>query len=310
MEMRGAFGSALAIHGEKYPGLVLLGADAIDSTRAIHFADKFPDRSFNFGIAEQEMIAAAAGFALCGKIPLIATFGFLISLRGCEQVRTDICYPNLNVKLVGTHTGLTMGPGGTTHHSTEDIAIMRSFANMTVIAPADPFEMIKALDAAIAHHGPVYLRAGRGPTPTIFSEEMEFTIGRAHQLRNGQNLTIIAYGSMVAAALKAADILSSESISARVLNMSTIKPLDEKAVISAARETGGIVTAEEHNVIGGLGEAVAGLTSRVHPVPVQMIGINDMYCGIGPEDGLRRKHGLTAESIADATRRTIALKKQ
>ena len=193
MEMRGVFGNALVIQGGKHENLVLLGADALESTRAVDFADNFPERSFNFGIAEQEMLSAAAGFALCGKIPVVAAYGFLISLRGCEQVRTDICYPNLNVKLVGTHTGLSMGPGGTTHHSTEDIAIMRSFANMTVIAPADSYELVKALDEAILHPGPVYLRAGRGPAPTIFSDAMEFKIGQSHLLRDGNDVTLIAW---------------------------------------------------------------------------------------------------------------------
>jgi transketolase len=197
MEMRGAFGKALVIQGGKHENLVLLGADGVESTRAIDFAEKFPERSFNFGIAEQEMLSAAAGFALCGKIPVVAAYGFLISLRGCEQVRTDICYPNLNVNLVATHTGLSMGPGGTTHHSTEDIAIMKSFANMTVIVPADPYELVKALDAAILHPGPVYLRAGRGPTPVIFSETMAFNIGQSHLLRDGNDVTVIACGSMV-----------------------------------------------------------------------------------------------------------------
>jgi transketolase len=309
MEMRGVFGNALAIQGVKHKNLVLLGADGVESTRAIDFANNFPERSFNFGIAEQEMLSAAAGFALCGKIPVVAAYGFLLSLRGCEQVRTDICYPNLNVKLVATHTGLSMGPGGTTHHSTEDIAIMRSFANMTVIAPADPYELVYALDAAILHPGPVYLRAGRGPAPTIFSDEMVFKIGQSHLLRDGDDVTLIAYGPMVEPALKAGEILSRESIKARILNMGTIKPLDETAIISAARETGAIVTAEEHNIIGGLGEAVAGLTSRIKPVPIQMVAINDTYCGIGPEAQLRQKFGLTSERIVMAAKKAIAFKK-
>jgi transketolase len=308
MEMRSVFGNALVIQGDKHENLVMLGADGVESTRAIDFANNFPERSFNFGIAEQEMLSASAGFALCGKIPVVAAYGFLISLRGCEQVRTDICYPNLNVKLVATHTGLSMGPGGTTHHSTEDIAIMRSFANMTVIAPADPYELVKALDAAILHPGPVYLRAGRGPTPAIFSDAMVFKIGQSHLLRDGHDVTLIAYGSMVEPALQAGEILARDSIEARVLNMSTIKPLDEKAIISAAQETGAIVTAEEHNIIGGLGEAVAGLTSRVKPVPIQMVAINDTFCGIGPEALLWQKHGLTAENIVMAAKKAITFK--
>ncbi|MBI9106682.1 MAG: transketolase family protein [Spirochaetales bacterium] len=309
MSARDAFGSALVAAGEKNPNLVLLGADAIGSTRAAAFADRFPERTFNFGIAEQEMVSAAAGFALCGKVPIATAYGFLISLRACEQVRDDICYQNLNVKLMSTHAGLSMAAGGTTHHSTEDVAIMRSFANMTIVAPSDALETVKAVQAVIDYNGPVYLRMGRGSLESVYSSEFVFEVGKSIQLRDGGDVTLIAYGIMVAEALKAAESLALEGIEARVINMHTIKPLDEAAVLKAANDTGCIVTAEEHNIIGGLGEAVAGCTSAAVPVPVLRVGINDIFCGIGPEDGLRAKLGLTAADITAAAKKAVALKR-
>ena len=310
--MREVFGETLAMMGDKYPNLVVLGADAIESTRANLFAEKYPERSFNFGIAEQEMMSAAAGFALCGKIPLVAAYGFLISMRACEQVRTDICYPNLNVKLAATHTGLSMGPGGTTHHSTEDVAIMRSFANMTVIAPADGLELAKAVDAAILHQGPVYLRVGRGPTPPIFSGGVEFEIGKATIIRDGTDVALISYGYTVSEALGAAELLAQESIEARVINMSTIKPLDEEAVIKAAKETGAIVTAENNSIIGGLGEAVAAVLAENIPTPMVMVGVEDEFSQSGritkEVDELKVHFRLGAEDVASAVKECIAKK--
>jgi len=310
MSSRDAFGAALVEAGEKNPNLVLLGADAIGSTRAAAFADRFPDRTFNFGIAEQEMVSAAAGFALCGKVPIATAYGFLISLRACEQVRDDICYQNLNVKLMSTHAGLSMAAGGTTHHSTEDVAIMRSFANMTIVAPSDAVETVKAVKAVIDYDGPVYLRMGRGALESVYSAEFDFEVGKSIQLRDGGDLSLIAYGIMVAEAIKAAEVLSKEGIDARVINMHTIKPLDEAAVLKAAADTGCIVTAEEHSIIGGLGEAVAACTSASVPVPVIRVGINDLFCGIGPEDGLRAKLGLTAGDIVDAAKKAVSLKRK
>ncbi|PKL10134.1 MAG: transketolase [Spirochaetae bacterium HGW-Spirochaetae-7] len=305
MSARDAFGLALSEIGAENVNVVLLGADAIGSTRAAGFAKRFPDRTFNFGIAEQEMISAAAGFAACGKIPVATAYGFLISLRACEQVRSDICYPNLNVKLMSTHTGLTMAEAGTTHHSTEDIAIMRSFANMTIVAPSDSVETVKAVRAVIDYPGPVYLRMGRGETESVNRGDYEFVIGKAITLREGTAVTIIACGIMVAEALKAAAKLSSEGVSARVINMHTIKPLDVEAVLRAARETGAIVTAEEHTVIGGLGEAVAGVVCENSPVPVVKVGLNDCYGIIGPEDMVKQRLGLDAESIFKAAKKAI-----
>ncbi len=309
ISLRDAFGKALVIMGEKVPELVLLGADAIASTGCAAFAKKFPQRTFNFGIAEQEMVAAAAGFATCGKIPIVTAYGFLISMRACEQIRTDICYPNLNVKLMATHTGLSMATGGTTHHCTEDIAIMRSFANLTVVAPSDAAETAKAVEAVINYPGPVYLRIGRGEVSNIYSSDYNFEIGKSILLRKGSDVTFVAFGVMLAEALKAAEILAKENIQARVINMHTIKPIDKDAIISAASETGAIVTAEEHTIYGGLGEAVAGVTSAFYPVPLICIGIQDTFCGIGPEDGLRKKLGLTAQNIIQASKKVILMKK-
>lgn len=306
--IRDVFGRALVSIGERVPEVVLLGADAIGSTRGALFAKQFPERTFNFGIAEQEMVAAAAGFATCGKIPIATAYAFLLSMRACEQVRTDICYPNLNVKLMATHAGISMATGGTTHHATEDLAIMRSFANLTIIVPADALETVKAVEVAVEHSGPVYLRMGRGEIPNVHSRDYEFVIGRSICMRAGGDVSVIACGTMVAEAIAAADSLEKEGIDARVINMHTIKPLDEEAVIAAALETGAIVTAEEHNIVGGLGEAVAGVASEHAPAPVIRVGVRDCYCGIGPEDGLRKKLGLTSESIVSAVKRAISLK--
>lgn len=310
MSARDAFGLALAEIGAVNEKVILLGADAIGSTRAAGFAKRFPDRTFNFGIAEQEMVSAAAGFAACGKIPVATAYGFLISLRACEQVRSDICYPNLNVKLMSTHTGLSMAEAGTTHHSTEDIAIMRSFANMTIVAPSDSLETVKAVKAVIEYPGPVYLRMGRGETESVYEEDYEFVIGRAVQLRDGVDATIIACGIMVAEAMKAARALEREGVSARVINMHTLKPIDAGAIIRAAEETGALVTAEEHTIIGGLGEAVAGVVCETKPVPVVRVGLADRYGIIGPEEGVKEKLGLNAEAIQEAVKKSLTLKKR
>jgi len=309
MSARDAFGNALVMAGEKNKDIVLLGSDAIGSTRAAAFAKRFPERTFNFGIAEMEMVSAAAGFAACGKIPIATAYGFLLAFRACEQVRDDLCYQNMNVKLMSTHTGLSMAAAGTSHHSTEDIAVMRSFANMTIVAPSDSLETVKAVQAVIDYPGPVYLRMGRGSLESVYSEDYEFTVGKSIQLREGSDVTIVSFGIMVAESLHAADLLSKSGISARIINMHTIKPMDTEALLKAARDTGCIVTAEEHNIFGGLGEAVAGYLSENRPTPVVKVGIQDVFCGIGPEDGLRDKLGLTAQAIEEAAVKAISMKK-
>ncbi len=309
MSARDAFGEALAQAGEQDDRIVLIGADAIGSTRAAAFLKKFPERTFNFGIAEQEMVSVAAGFALRGKIPVATAYGFLISLRACEQVRTDICYPNLNVKLMATHTGLSMAPAGTTHHSTEDIAIMRSFANITIVAPSDALETVKAVQAVIAHQGPVYLRMGRGSLSSVYSQDYEFVLGKSIEMVSGNDVTIIAYGIMVKEAVEAAEALAKQGITARVINMHTIKPLDIEAVRKAAVETGAIVTAEEHTIIGGLGEAVASAVCESAPVPVIRVGLRDTFSAFGGEDDVRKHMNLTAQEIIRAVGKALAMKR-
>jgi len=304
MPGRDAYGIVLAQIGEENNNIMVLGADTMVSCRTADFQKKFPERTFNVGIAEANMVGMAAGLATCGKIPFVNTFGFLLSMRACEQVRTDICYPNLNVKLVTSMFGLIAGTGGTTHHSTEDLAIMRSFANMVVIETADGFETAKAVRAIGKHIGPVYLRVGRDKVP-VYEKEYDFQIGKGVVLREGKDATVIACGILVSHALRAAAELARDKIDVQVINMHTIKPLDREKVMEAAKGKV-IVTAEEHSVIGGLGSAVAEVIAEEGgKVPVKRIGIQDTFCGIGPTDELRKKYGLTSEAIIEAIRRAL-----
>lgn len=308
---RDAFGRALVEVGRKDERVVLISADAMGSCRATNFSLEFPHRAFNFGIAEQQAVSAAAGLATCGFVPFVTTITAMLVMRSCEQVRTDIAYPRLNVKLVGISAGLSMGPGGTTHHATEDIAIMRSFANMTVLVPADAVETERAIKAAAEFEGPVYVRLGRSEDPIVYRvsteaapafevEHTRFRIGRAITLRDGSDVTLIGTGRMVAECLKAAATLETQGVSARVLDFHTIKPLDEEAVVRAASETTGIVTVEEHNVVGGLGEAVSGVVASHRPCRVVRLGVPDVFCAIGSPDELLELYGLTGDKIASA----------
>ena len=295
---RDAYGRALVEVGRQNPDLVLLGADCIGSVRGGAFAAEFPGRTFNFGIAEQNMVAVAAGFALSGKIPVVSTYAFLMSLRACEFVRDDVAYANTNVKLVATAAGFSFASGGSTHHALEDVGVFRTMPNLTIIVPADGLETARAFVAAIEHVGPVYLRLGRGGEPDVYTEDYDFAIGRAVTLREGNDLTLMAAGNAVRPALLAADRLAGQGIEARVLNMHTIKPIDRQAVLKAARETGRIVTVEEHTVLGGLGSAVAEVTSEACPVPVRRLGVPDVFCGTGTMDDMFRRVGITPECIA------------
>ena len=253
------------------------------------------------GIAEQDLMATAAGFATCGKIPFASTFAVFATGRAFEQIRNSICYPSLNVKIAATHAGLTVGEDGATHQSIEDLALMRSLPNMTVISPADGVETKKAIRAAALHEGPVYLRLGRMAVETIFDEDYEFEIGKGKILREGTDVAIIATGIMVGEALKAAEVLEKDGINAMVVNIHTIKPIDEDIILKAA-ECGAIVTAEEHTIFGGLGSAVAEVLAEKKPTPMKRIGVKDTFGQSGKPDELLKLYNLTAEDIVNAAK--------
>lgn len=300
---RDAYGEALKELGAVYPDLVVLDADLSASTKTQDFARVYPERFFDCGIAEGNMMSVAAGLAAAGKIPFASTFAIFGAGRAYEQIRNSICYPNLNVKVALTHAGLTVGEDGATHQMLEDIALMRVLPNMTVIVPADAAETRAAVRWAAAHHGPVYIRMGRAKCDDITDPEAVFTPGKAAVLRKGYDITIMACGIMTAKALAAADILKGAGITARVINMSSIKPIDEETIIKAAAETGAIVTAEEHSVRGGLGSAVAEVVVKHAPVPMAMIGVEDRFGESGKADDLLKAYGLTAAHIAETALR-------
>lgn len=309
---RDAYGRTLVELGRKYRDIVVLGADLSSSTRINWFAEEFPERFFECGIAEENLITIAAGLATCGKMPFASTFAVFGTERAYNQIRQAIAYPNLNVRLVCTHSGVTVGPDGASHQTTFDIAIMRVLPNMTIIVPADAPETAVAVKAMIEHNGPIYMRLGRTSVRTFYDDDysyngvkQRFEIGKSVELRSGSDLTIICNGVMVAEAMDAAETLYSEGIDTRVINMHTVKPIDEEAIIKAAVETGAIVTAEEHSIIGGLGGAVAEVLVRKNPVPVEMIGIQDMFTQSGEADELLKLYGLTSNEIASAARRAV-----
>ena len=308
---RGAFGKAIVELAEQYPELVVLDADLSGATMTKEFSKTYPDRFFNMGIAEANMVGVAAGLATCGKKPFAATFAMFAAGRAFEQVRNSVAYPHLNVKVVGSHGGLSVGEDGATHQCCEDFATMRSIPGMLVCCPCDGNELKLAVKALLDYDGPAYLRLGRLAVETVTDaiEGYSFELGKGSVLREGSDVTIVAAGMMVQMALKAADILAEEGVSARVIDMHTIKPLDEELVLKAARETGAIVTSEEHNIIGGLGEAVAGYLSGVCPVPVVRHGVNDEFGRSGKAPLVLEHYGLTPEGIAAKARAALALKK-
>jgi len=306
---RVAYGKALVKLGEMNPDVVVLDADLSKSTKTDEFAQRFPERFFEMGIAEADMMGTAAGLAASGKIPFASTFAVFAAGRAFDQVRQVIAYPGLNVKIGATHGGITVGEDGASHQSVEDVALMRAIPGMTVIVPADAVETEKAVFAAARREGPVYIRLGRSSVPVIYDEGYEFEIGRATLLRDGGDVTIIACGVMVQAALDAASLLGERGISARVIDMATIKPADQGAVVAAARETGAIVTAEEHSVIGGLGSAVCEITAEECPVPVERVGIRDVFGQSGAPDELLREYGLLPSDIVRAATRATARKR-
>lgn len=305
---RDGYGEALLILGEKNPDVVVLDADLAKSTRADWFWKKYPDRFFDIGIAEQDMLATAAGLALGGKVPFASTYGVFVAGRAWDQIRTTICYGNINVKIGGAHGGISVGPDGGTHQSLEEIALMRVLPGMTLILPCDSIETRKATLAAADIDGPVYLRFAREATPVFTTEDAPFIVGKANTLREGNDLTIIAAGPIVYEALIAADALKEKGLSVRVINMHTIKPLDEEAIIKAAQETGAIVTAEEHQIYAGLGGAVAEVVVKNAPVPIEMVGIMDTFGESGSPEELAVEYGLTAKEIIAAAKQVHARK--
>lgn len=296
---RDAYGETLKELGAIYPDLVVLDADLSASTKTQDFAKVYPERFFDCGIAEGNMMSVAAGLAAAGKIPFASTFAIFGAGRAYEQIRNSICYPKLNVKIALTHAGLTVGEDGATHQMLEDIALMRVLPNMAVIVPADAEETKAAVKWAASYQGPVYIRMGRAKCDDVTAENTPFVPGKATVLRKGYDITIIACGIMVGKALQAADILKGAGITARVINMSSIKPIDEDVIIKAASDTGAIVTAEEHQVQGGLGSAVAEVVVKHCPVPMAMIGVEDRFGESGKADDLLKAYGLTAAHIAE-----------
>ncbi|MFC1629042.1 transketolase family protein [Gemmatimonadota bacterium] len=301
--LRVEYGTYLAEAGGKYPNIIVLDADLKESTQSIQFQDLYPDRYFDIGVAEQNMVGIAAGLSLCGKIPIAHSFACFMSMRACEQVRTTVAYTNRNVKLVASHGGISAGSAGTTHHATEDIAIMRSIANMTVIIPGDVAEMKQAVDAALLHEGPVYIRLGANDAEDVYGDGDRFSIGKATELRNGDDAAIITTGYMMHEGVTAAEILNTEyGLKVRVLQMASVKPLDREAVIRAASETGNIVTVEEHNILGGLGGAVCEVAAETGVAQVKRIGVQDRFVGIGTAEYLMEEEGISVERIIAAVR--------
>jgi len=316
MATRDAYGKALVELGKIYKDIVVLDADLSSSTRTQYFAREFPDRFFNFGIAEANMMGAAAGLASCGKIVFASTFAIFASQRAYNQFRQSIAYPNLNVKVVASHGGISVGEDGVSHHCTEDIASMRVIPNVTVIVPADAIETREAVKALVKHYGPAYLRLGRPKIPIIYEDDysfegrkLNFKIGEGITLKDGSDVTIVATGLMVYEALQAFEELKKDGISAKVINIHTIKPIDVNLLIKAAKETGAIVTAEEHSIIGGLGSAVAEVIVQNYPVPMQFVGVKDIFAESGPWKELLKKYGLTSSHIVEAVKRVLRLKK-
>lgn len=305
---REAYGNALAAIGAKNKNIVVLDADLSKSTKTDTFKKEFPDRFFNVGIAEQNLISVGAGLAAAGKIPFVSSFAMFATGRAFEQIRNAVCYPKLNVKVCATHAGITVGEDGATHQSLEDIACMRVLPNMTVVVPADEKETASVIEWAAQYQGPVYVRLGRAGVDDTTPTGYEFKPGKSQQLADGKDVTIIACGALVGPAVEAGKALAEAGISARVINMASIKPIDVDAIVKAAKETGAIVTAEEHNIIGGLGSAVAEVVAQEAPVPMNFVGVKDTFGESGTPKELMAKYGLTAEDIVAAAKDVITRK--
>ena len=305
---RQAYGEALVELGRQNNNVVVLDADLTKSTKTNLFQEEFPERHINVGIAEADLIGTAAGLATCGKIPFASTFAMFAAGRAFEQIRNTVAYPKLNVKVCATHAGITVGEDGATHQSLEDISCMRTLPNMTVVVPADERETEAVVEWAASYEGPVYVRLGRAGVDDVTAEGYTFVPGKSTTLVEGSDVTIIACGALVGPAVEAAKLLSESNVSARVINMASIKPIDADAIVKAAAETGAIVTAEEHNIIGGLGSAVSEVVVGNKPVPMEFVGVRDTFGESGTPKELMAKYGLTAKDIVEAVKRVITRK--
>ncbi len=302
---RGAFGKALVELGRRNPNVVVVGADTTESIKTVDFGKAFPDRLFQVGIAEPNMMSIAAGLAAAGKVAFAATYSVFGSGHTYNVIRQNVAYPKLNVKIFCSHAGLSVGPDGATHQVNEDIGLMRGLPGMTVLVPSDAPETAKCVDVAAEIKGPVYCRFSRTNVPTVTRPEDPFVVGKARTMRDGSDITLIGCGIMVAKCLEAAEILEKEGVHSRVINLSTVKPLDVATLHKAARETGGIVTAEEHSVVHGIGCAVASAVALSHPVPMAFVGVQDTFGESGEAEQLLRKYGLTAERVAESARDVV-----
>ncbi len=302
MAQRDAFGAALVELGARDERIVVLDADLASSTKASMFQDVYPDRFFQVGIAEQNMVGIAAGLAQMGFVPFVSTFAAFAAKRVTDQLRICAAQPRLGVKIAGAYAGLLAGKTGKTHQAVMDAAVMRAMPNMTVVCPGDGPEAGKAVMAAAAYPGPVYLRLTRDPVPNVFGDDHEFVIGRAYTVRDGVDVTIVTTGIMLGRSLEAADLLAAEGVSAHVVHVPTLKPLDETAIVAAAQRTGLVVTAEEHTIIGGLGSAVAEVLGERLPTPLKRVGIRDVWGESAPNDALLEKYGVTGAHVARAAR--------
>ena len=305
MATRQAYGKALVELGEKHPELVVMDADLSKSTMTAEFGKVYPERFFNMGIAEQNLYASAAGLALSGKTVCASTFAMFASGRAFEIIRNSIGYTKANVKICATHAGITVGEDGASHQTFEDIALMRTIPGMTVINPSDGVSAKKLLEQAVAMYGPCYVRLGRAAVPTFYGEDADITLGKGNLVKDGTDVTIVATGIMVKEAVMAAEELAKEGIDARIIDIHTIKPLDEEIIIKAAQETKAIVTAEEHSVIGGLGSAVSEVVVKNAPVKMAMVGQKDTFGESGKPDQLKEKYGMTAADIVAAVKSVL-----
>ncbi len=306
--MRDAFGHALVELAKTRDDFVVLDADVAGGTGAWIFRDAFPERFIQCGIAEQNMFSVAAGLSTTGVIPIVTCYSVFASMRAVEQARNSIAYPNFNVKIVASHLGLDVGPDGPTHQAMEDMAIYRAIPNFKVVSPADPFELQRALPVMLDTEGPVYMRTGRSPIPTVFDEKVDFEFGKGKVLKDGPDATIIAVGVMVHRALDAAVELDEVGITCRVISMSSVKPIDRELIVDSAEKTGAIVTAEDHNIMGGLGGAICEVVTETVPVPVERVGIRDIFAESGEPADLAKKYGLDSAAVKEAVRKVLRRK--